>query len=117
MPPIKQILRIVAPISLLLLNVATIIHAAEPPASTRVFHVQNEWSLGGEGGWGFLCLDASTHQLYIPRTNHVMVVDTETGKVFGDVKGLTNVRDIALDDSGRYGYVTDVTDGTAGFVR
>jgi YVTN family beta-propeller protein len=46
-----------------------------------------------------------------------MVVDTETGKVTGDVKGLTNVRNIALDDSGRYGYVTDVTDGTAGFVR
>ena len=46
-----------------------------------------------------------------------MVVDTETGKVSGDVKGLTNVRDIALDDSGKYGYVTDVTDGSAGFVR
>jgi YVTN family beta-propeller protein len=116
MPPTKQILRLVAPISLLL-NVATIIHAAEPHASTTPFHVQSEWSLGGEGGWGFLCLDASTHQLYIPRTNHVMVVDTETGKVTGDVKGLTNVRDIALDDSGRYGYVTDVTDGTSGFVR
>jgi YVTN family beta-propeller protein len=27
------------------------------------------------------------------------------------------VRNIALDDSGRYGYVTDVTDGTAGLVR
>ena len=46
-----------------------------------------------------------------------MVVDTETGKVSGEVEGMTNVRDIALDDSGKYGYVTDVTDGTAGFVR
>lgn len=116
MPSIKLIVRLIASISLLL-NPATILRAAEPPASTRAFHVQNEWSLGGEGGWSFLCLDASTHQLYIPRTNHVMVVDTQTGNVSGDVKGLTNVRDIALDDSGRYGYVTDVTDGTAGFVR
>ena len=116
MPSIKLIVRLVASISLLL-NVATILRAADPPASTHAFHVQNEWSLGGEGGWSFLCLDASTHLLYIPRTNHIMVVDTETGKVSGDVKGLTNVRDIALDDSGRYGYVTDVTDGTAGFVR
>jgi YVTN family beta-propeller protein len=117
MPPIKIILRLVAPISLLL-NVATILRAAEPHTSTTApFHIQNEWSLGGDGGWGFLCLDASAHQLYVPRTNHVMVVDTETGKVSGDVKGLTNARDIALDDSGRYGYVTDVTDGTAGFVR
>jgi YVTN family beta-propeller protein len=113
-------IRFIVPISLLI-SVATVLSAAEPHTtivtSTRTFQVQNEWSLGGEGGWGFLCLDTPTRQLYIPRTNHVMVVDTETGKVSGDVKGLTNVRGIALDDSGRYGYVTDVTDGTAGFVR
>src|SRR5271154_4858279 len=30
---------------------------------------------------------------------------------------MTNVREIALDNSGKYGYVTDVTDRTAGFVR
>jgi YVTN family beta-propeller protein len=30
---------------------------------------------------------------------------------------MKNIRDIALDDSGKYGYVTDVTDGSAGFVR
>jgi YVTN family beta-propeller protein len=46
-----------------------------------------------------------------------MVVDTMTGKVSGEVEGMTSARDIALDDSGKYGYITDVTDGTAGFVR
>jgi DNA-binding beta-propeller fold protein YncE len=116
---IKLIVRLVT--LSLALSIAIPLCAAEPhaptPTPTRAFHVQQEWNLGGEGGWGFLCLDASTHQLYIPRTNHVMVVDTETGKVSGDVKGLTNARNIALDDSGRYGYVTDVTDGTSGFVR
>jgi YVTN family beta-propeller protein len=90
---------------------------AATPAPEHPFHVENQWNVGGNGGWSFLNLDASTHQLYIPRTNHVMVVDTVTGKVSGEVEGLMNVRDIALDDSGRYGYVTDVTDGTAGFVR
>src|ERR1700722_820217 len=88
---IKLITRFVVTLSLLL-DAATILRAAAPhpskPTSMRAFHIQNEWNLGGEGGWGFLCLDASTHQLYIPRTNHVMVVDTETGKVAGDVKGL-----------------------------
>lgn len=120
MSSIKPILHLVVSLSLLL-SVATTLRAAEPDAatatSTRVFHIRNEWNLGGEGGWGFLCLDSSTHQLYIPRTNHVMVVDTESGKISGDVKGLSNARNIALDDSGRYGYVTDVTDGSAGFVR
>jgi YVTN family beta-propeller protein len=97
--------------------VPTVALRAATPTTPHAFHVQNQWNIGGTGGWGFLYLDASAHQLYIPRTNHVMVVDTGTGKVLGDVKGLTNVRDIVLDDSGKFGYVTDVTDGSAGFVR
>jgi YVTN family beta-propeller protein len=104
----------------LLLALAAIIPTslrAATPTTPRTFHILDQWNVGGKGGWGFLCLDASTHQLYIPRTDHVMVVDTTTGKVSGEVEGLMNVRDIALDDSGKYGYVTDVTDGTAGFVR
>jgi len=81
------------------------------------FHVKDQWNIGGKGGWGFLVLDAPAHRLYIPRTNRVMVVDTETGKPVGEVEDMKNIRDVALDDSGRYGYATDVTDGSAGFVR
>ncbi len=46
-----------------------------------------------------------------------MVVDTTTGKVSGEVTGFVGARDVVLDDTGRFGYVTDLTDGTAGFVR
>jgi YVTN family beta-propeller protein len=92
------------------------LHAATPTPS-REFRIQKQWSIGGSGGWGFLSLDTTTHQLYIPRTNRVTVVDTRTGKVLGEVEGMTNIRDMVLDDSGKYGYVTDPTDGSAGFVR
>jgi YVTN family beta-propeller protein len=81
------------------------------------FHVKDQWNIGGKGGWGFLVLDAPAHRLYIPRTNRVMVVDTGTGKVIGEVEEMKNIREIALDDSGKYGYVTDPTDGSEGFVR
>jgi YVTN family beta-propeller protein len=90
---------------------------AATPTALPQFHVQDQWNLGGKGGWGFLVLDAPTHRLYIPRTNRVMVVDTKTGKTVGEVEDMKNIRNIALDDSGKYGYVTDVTDGSAGFVR
>jgi YVTN family beta-propeller protein len=90
---------------------------AATPTAPRQFHVRDLWNLGGKGGWGFLVLDAPAHRLYIPRTNRVMVVDTLTGKLLGEVEDMKNIRDIALDDSGKYGYVTDVTDGSAGFVR
>jgi YVTN family beta-propeller protein len=81
------------------------------------FRVKDQWNIGGKGGWGFLVLDAPAHRLYIPRTNRVMVIDTRTGKPVGEVEDMKNIRDVALDDSGKYGYATDVTDGSAGFVR
>jgi len=92
------------------------LHAATP-ATPRKFRIEKQWNLGGVGGWGLLALDANAHRLYIPRSNRVMIVDTETGALLSEVGGMKNVREMVLDDSGKYGYVTDPTDGTAGFVR
>jgi YVTN family beta-propeller protein len=92
------------------------LHAATP-TTPHEFRIQKQWNLGGAGGWGLLALDASSHQLYIPRSNRVMVVDTETGALLGEIGGMKNVREMVLDDSGKFGYVTDPTDGSAGFVR
>jgi YVTN family beta-propeller protein len=117
MPPVKRTIRHLISLFAVVSIVFTVELPAATPTISDTFRVETQWNLGGKGGWGFLSLDEATHQLYIPRTNRVMVVDTETGKVSGQVEGMTNVRNIALDDSGRYGYVTDVTDGTAGFVR
>jgi YVTN family beta-propeller protein len=104
------------PLGLTALSSVSWLHAATPVAPHE-FRIQKQWNLGGKGGWGLLSLDNAAHQLYIPRNNRVMVVDTETGAVVDEIDGMINVREIALDDSGRYGYVTDPTDGTAGFVR
>ncbi|ADW67565.1 YncE family protein [Granulicella tundricola] len=106
-----------ASLSLLLSStIASNAHTPKPVPSVP-FHVEAEWNVGGAGGWGFLSLDPANHQLYIPRTNRVMVVDTQTGKQTGEIAGMKNVRGIAIDDTGRYGYISDPTDGTAGFLR
>jgi YVTN family beta-propeller protein len=86
-------------------------------ATPHSYHIQDQWNIGGSGGWGFLAVDPAAHRLFIPRTNRISVVDTDTGKTVGEVQGMSNLRDLALDNSGKYGYATDVTDGTAGFVR
>jgi DNA-binding beta-propeller fold protein YncE len=90
---------------------------AATPTTAHSFHVQDQWNIGGKGGWSFLAIDPSTHHLFVPRTNRISVVDTATGKVLADIEGMSNLRDVALDDSGKFGYATDATDGTAGFVR
>jgi YVTN family beta-propeller protein len=105
-------------VSMLLLAVAAAMPSfAATPTTSGGFHVEDQWNIGGKGGWGFLALDPATHHLFIPRTDHISVVDTDTGKVVGEIRGMVNLRNLALDESGRYGYATDVTDGTAGFVR
>lgn len=97
------------------LSLSSFSSAATP--TQHAFHIQGQWNVGGAGGWSHLVLDAPAHRLYISRANRIMVVDTETGKVAGEVEGLTSARGIALDSAGKFGYVTDLTDGTAGFVR
>lgn len=103
--------------TLILIAVAAMPSIAETPTAPRGFHVEDQWNIGGKGGWGFLAVDPAAHRLFIPRTDHISVVDIDTGKVLGDIAGMVNLRNLALDDSGKYGYATDVTDGTAGFVR
>lgn len=94
------------------------LHAATPTSTTtRQFRIEKQWTLGGAGGWGLLALDPAAHKLYIPRANRVMVVDTQTGALLAEIPGMKNVREMVLDDSGKYGYVTDPTDGSEGFVR
>jgi len=90
------------------------VHASAEPTPYRV---ASRWQIGGLGGWAALAVDSKAHRLYIPRTDRVMVVDEESGKVEQEIPGLKNARGIALDDRGQYGYVADPTDGTAGFLR
>jgi DNA-binding beta-propeller fold protein YncE len=103
--------------TLLLALVAAPLLAATPTTAAHGFHVEDQWNIGGKGGWGFLSLDPATHHLLIPRTNRISVVDTQTGKVLAEIEGMSNLRDMALDNTGKFGYATDVTDGTAAFVR
>lgn len=88
-------------------------HAESKPT----LHIQQQWHLGGAAGWGPMLFESSSKRLYLPRTDRVVVLDTETGKVTGEITGFVDARNIALDDQGRFGFVTDITDGTVGFVR
>lgn len=87
------------------------------PAPGSSFHVVTEWKPGGNGGWGYPAVDASRHLLYVPRGSTVTAVDLASGSVKGEIRGLVDARRVALDPEGKYGYITDITDGTSGWVR
>ena len=60
------------------------------------YHLVEIIALGGEGRWDYLTLDNQMHHLYISRSSHVMVVDTDSGKVIGDIPDTDGVHGIAL---------------------
>src|ERR1700683_4148676 len=72
---------------------ATIVIAA----AAADYKVVKTWKLGGDGGWDYLTADSAGHRLFIARATRVMVVDTESGKLVGDVPSTAGVHGSALD--------------------
>jgi YVTN family beta-propeller protein len=77
------------------------------------YHVINKLLLGGEGGWDYLTVDSSAHRLYISRSTHVMIVDTVTGNVVGDIPDTPGVHGIALAPELGRGFISNGKANTA----
>ena len=76
------------------------------------YRVSQRWPLAGAGGWSFLVVDDAAHRLYVPRDTRVTILNTNNGDTVGEIKGLTDVRGIALDPNNELGYVSDGIAGT-----
>src|SRR5580692_10160249 len=71
------------------------------------YRVLTQWKIGGEGGWDYLTSDAHAHRLYVTHGPRVEVLDSGSGKVVGSITGLKGTHGVALDDAGKYGYISD----------
>ena len=81
--------------------------ATIPAIAQQPYRVVNQWSLPDAGGWDYLLADSPAHRLYITRGDHVDVLDSETGKMIGNLGGLHGTHGIALDPSGKIGWISD----------
>jgi YVTN family beta-propeller protein len=79
--------------------------SAEPPAGK--FDVVDHWKIGGDGGWDYLLADPSAHVLYVTHGPRVEIIDTKTGKPVGALTGFKSTHGVALDQAGKFGYVSD----------
>jgi YVTN family beta-propeller protein len=80
---------------------------AQSAHAQKPFSIQDKWKIGGEGGWDYLLADPSVHRLYITHNKRVEVLDSVTGKPIGVITDLKGTHGVALDDSGRFGYISD----------
>src|SRR5215471_10482079 len=87
----------------------TVLTATAVPAGAQTgkFEVVDHWKIGGEGGWDYLLADPSAHVLYVTHGPRVEVIDTTTGKSVGALTGFKSTHGVALDQTGKFGYVSD----------
>jgi YVTN family beta-propeller protein len=86
---------------------ASLLLAPSAALAQKPYSVLTQWTVGGEGGWDYLTSDPKAHRLYVTHGPRVEVLDTDSGKVVGSITGLKGTHGVALDDSGKYGYVSD----------
>jgi len=70
---------------------AGVLHAADPN-----YQIIKEVHIGGEGGWDYLIADPSAHRLYVSHATKIVVTDTDTGEVIGEIIDTPGVHGIAL---------------------
>jgi YVTN family beta-propeller protein len=76
-------------------------------AQDGLYHAGKEIAIGGDGGWDYLSIDSVAHRLYMSHATHVVVVDTQAGKVVGDIPDTPGVHGVAIaTDLGR-GFVSN----------
>jgi DNA-binding beta-propeller fold protein YncE len=90
--------------------VCVCLRAQNPPAAG--YHIIHEYKLGGDTGWDYLTMDASSRRLYISHGTHVEVINIDTGKVEGDITDLKGVHGIALDKDANKGFISDGRDNS-----
>lgn len=87
------------------LHLATIFTAvltATAGAADGPYKFSKEISIGGEGGWDYLSDDPIAHRLYVSHATKVVVVDTESDKVVGEIADTPGVHGFAIaHDLGR----------------
>jgi YVTN family beta-propeller protein len=82
-------------------------HAESILAHTQKFTTVDRFHIAGEGRWDLITFDAKHHRLFVSRATHVQVIDTDTGKVVGDIPGTEGVHGIALADDLNEGFTSN----------
>ena len=97
----RTIQKIVKPLATLLVLAAMPCVAQTNWAVVQTFHI------GGEGSWDYVTIDAPGHRLFVTRATHTQAIDTDSGKVLGDIPGQVRSHGVAIVPRLNRGFITD----------
>lgn len=81
--------------------------AAPAAHAQKPYHVAARWHVGGAGWWDYMSVDPVSHDLYITRGNHVMVLNPMTGKKIADITGFKGTHGVVFAKDGITGFISD----------
>ncbi len=86
---------------------ALLVLAAIPCLAQTNWGVVSTFQIGGEGSWDYVTIDAPNHRLFVTRSTHTQAIDTDTGKVLGDIPGQVRSHGVAIVPKLNRGFITD----------
>jgi DNA-binding beta-propeller fold protein YncE len=95
---------------ILALTAAGLGHAA---GSYRFLH---EIPVGGEGGWDYLSVDPAAHRLYVSHATKVVVIDTQTDQIVGEIADTPGIHGIAVAPKFGRAFTSNGKENKAGIV-
>ena len=92
----------------LLKHLAILAAAGALTASAQTgWQVTKTFPIGGDGSWDYVTVDSPSHRIFVTRTTHTMAIDSETGKVLGDITGQKTSHGVAIVPKANRGFITD----------
>ena len=81
--------------------------AAMPCVAQPNWAVVQTFHIGGVGSWDYVTVDAPNHRLFVTRSTHTQAIDTDSGKVLGDIPGQVRSHGVAIVPKLNRGFITD----------
>ncbi len=83
---------------------------AKNKTASNGYHLLKRIAVGGEGGWDYVYDDAENHRLYVSHATKVVVIDTNTYAVVGEIANTNGVHGIAVADKLGRGFTSNGRD-------
>jgi DNA-binding beta-propeller fold protein YncE len=82
------------------------------PIGAQSYEITHTYKVGGDGGWDYVIPDAPNHRVFIGRSNRVIVVDMNDGRLIAEITGLNGAHGVAIAPGTRHGFATSGEDSS-----
>jgi outer membrane protein assembly factor BamB len=86
--------------------------AAPMLAAQGQYQITHTFPVGGNGSWDYVVPDPAHHRVFIGRSDRVMVVDENDGKLLGEVTGIHGAHGTAIAEQSGHGFATSGNDSS-----